>query len=269
MAITNQDGLIAALATGQAINWQKSGQRTPTTGVWHTTFDLAGGQGAGVLAGTDTASGVVPTSSTAGCPPINAFTGSNTGYLAGVQFGSTAAGRLRLCDMLFKAGPYAYNVSAATLASQPSYSGRVPGGVDFRGTEIWIEAVTTFTGSGQTVTITYTNQDGTAGKSTGAFVTGVVSAIGRMIQVPLASGDTGVQKIESVTSTGPSGGTFNVLVLRPLWTARITSTNHGGVYGPEQTDLPILFATSALIVQTAPDAAVMGINELRLSVING
>jgi hypothetical protein len=90
-----------------------------------------------------------------------------------------------------------------------------------------------------------------------------------MIQVPLASGDTGIQKIESVTATGPSAGTFNLLILRPLWTARIAITNGGGAYGPDQTDMPILFATSALIVQSAPDSSVMGINELRLSVING
>jgi hypothetical protein len=266
MAITNQDGLIAALATGQAINWQKSGTRTTAGSVWYSTFDIAGGQGAGVLAGTDTAAGVVPTSATAGCPPINAFTGSNTGYLAGVHFSSTVSGRLRLADMLFKAGPYNWNAST-TLASQPSYSARIPG-ADYKGTEIWLETVTTFGVSSQTVTITYTNQDGTAGKST-TFATGITPTVGRMAQVPLAAGDTGVQKIESVTSTGPTSGTFNVLVLRPLWTARVAGANYGGIYGPDQTEMPVVFATSALIVQTAPDSSAYGINELRLSVING
>jgi hypothetical protein len=81
MAITNQDGLVAAMATGQAINWQKNGTRTMLSSFWFSLFDLTGGQGAGVLAGTDTAAGVVPTDATVGCPPINSFTGSNTGYL--------------------------------------------------------------------------------------------------------------------------------------------------------------------------------------------
>src|SRR4051812_28922190 len=102
--ITNQDSLIAALATSQAINWQKSGARTMFPTAWMSVFDVSGGQGAGVLAGTDTAAGVVPTDATQGCPLINNFTGSNTGYLGSVQYASSVASRLRICDMLFKAG---------------------------------------------------------------------------------------------------------------------------------------------------------------------
>jgi hypothetical protein len=264
MAITSQDGLIAALATSQAINWQKSAARTSSW--WMSLFDLAGGQGAGVLAGTSTSAGVVPDDTTQGCPPINSFGGSNTGYLAGVQFGASLACRLQVADMLFKAGPYNWNATSVGLTSQPSYVGRLPGG-DYKGTQIWLETVSTFTGSGQNVTIGYTNQDNVSKTTT--YNTGIVPAIGRMVQVPLAAGDTGVKSVDTVTSSGPSSGTFNVLVLRPLWQGRCSGSNVGGAHGPDLTDMPILYDTSALIVQVFPDSGVMPTVEVRLTIANG
>jgi hypothetical protein len=267
MAITNQDGLIAALATSQAINWQKSGARTMFPTAWMSLFDISGGQGAGVLAGTDTAAGVVPTDATPGCPLINNFTGSNTGYLGSVQYGSTVACRFRACDMLFKAGSYAFNANV-TLASQPSYSARIPGG-DYKGTELWLETVTAFSGGNLLVTVTYTNQDGVAGKSTGAVALGFAPTLARMIQLPLAAGDTGIQKIESVVLTGTTAGSLNILVLRPLWHGRIGGTNFGSVDGPDQTDMPILFDSSALVVQMNADSTLSGVSEIRLNVLNG
>jgi hypothetical protein len=267
MAITNQDGLIAALATSQAINWQKNGTRTMLSSFWFSLFDLTGGQGAGVLAGTDTAAGVVPTDATVGCPPINSFTGSNTGYLGSVQYGSTVACRLRACDMLFKAGAYSA-LASVTLASQPSYSARIPGG-DYKGTELWIETVTAFSGGNLAITVTYTNQDGVAGKSTGSIALGLAPTLGRMIQLQLASGDSGIQKIESVALTGSTSGSLNLLVLRPLWHGRVAGVNFGGIDGPDQTDLPILFDTSALIVQMNSDGGSPGISEIRFNVLNG
>jgi hypothetical protein len=265
MAITTQDGLVAAVAAGQSTILHRTAQRTTVAGGWYQTLDLAGNPGAGVLAGTSTAAGVVPTDATAGCPTINAFTGANTGYLSAIDFGGNVAGRLRLCDMLFKAGAYNFN-SNVTLASQPSYSGRLPGS-DYKGTEIWIECVTAFTGN-LTVTITYTNQDGTTGKST-SLATGTALTVGRMMQVPLASGDTGVQKIESVVGSVASAGTFNVLVLRPLWTGRVNIGASGGTHGPDLTDLPVVFTDSALITQLCMDSTTSMAFELNFGIVNG
>lgn len=265
MTITTQDGLVAAVASGQSIVIGRSGARTTIAAAWFQTFDLAGNPGAGVLAGTSTAAGVVPTDGTSGCPPINAFTGANTGYISAIDFGMNVGGRLRIVDMLFKAGAYNFN-SNVTLSAQPSYSGRIPGS-DYKGTEIWLECVTAFTGN-LTATINYTNQDGTTGKSTSLAV-GSALTVGRMMQVPLAAGDTGVQKIESVVGSVASAGTFNVLVLRPLWMARVAAVCAGGTHGPDQTDLPIVFDTSALIVQGAMDSTAMGAFEINLGVVNG
>ena len=265
MAITTQDLLVAAMAGGQGILFNKA-SRTSIAAAWFSAFDLAGNPGAGTLAGSSTAAGVVPTDATAGCPVINAFSGANTGYLSLVDFGSTVASRLRLCDMLFKAGAYAFN-SNVTLAAQPSYAARVPG-ADYKGTEIWIEAVTAFTGN-MSVAVTYTNQDGTAARTTGTVATGIAPTAGRMIQLPLQAGDTGVQKIDSVVATVATVGTFNVLVLRPLWMGRVRMANDGSSHGPDLTDLPVLFTDSALVLQINADSTASGVPDVLVGVING
>ncbi len=267
MAITTRDGLIAATAQGQEIQVTKTASRTSVAATWFSLFDLAGNPGAGTLAGTSTAAGVVPTDATAGCPTINAFSGANTGYIQAVDYGNTVAGRIRLYDMLFKAGAYAFNANT-TLASQPSYSSRVPAGTDFTGTQIWLETVTAFTGS-PSVAVTYTNQAGTAARTTGTVATGSALTLGRMVQLPLQAGDTGVQKIESVIGTVASAGTFNILVLRRLWSNRIRVANDGGADGPDRTGLTRIFADSAVVLLACPDSTATGVPEVLFNVING
>lgn len=265
MAITTLDQYLAA--PSQRVGIIKTASVTSVALMSTQVLQAAGNPGAGVLAGTNTANGVVPTDATAGFPGINAFAGGATGYISNVTFGSTVPCRITLYDCLFKAGAYAFN-AATTLASQPSYSSRVIGGTDYTNTEIWIEAVTAFTGN-QSIAITYTNQAGTTGKTTGTIATGVAPIIGRMLQLPLAAGDTGVQKIESVTSTVSTVGTFNVLVLRRLWSGRVIVANMGDVHDFLKTGMPIIFADSALMPIVQPDSTATGLFEVVTEVISG
>ena len=265
MAITTLDQYIAAAS--QRVSIIKTAAVTSVAANVTQVIQAAGNPGAGTLAGTNTANGVVPTDATAGFPILNAFGGGATGYITNISFGSTVACRLHLFDCLFKAGAYAFNANVA-LTAQPSYASRVLGGTDFTNTEIWIEAVTAFTGN-QTITVTYTNQAGVTGRSTGAIATGVAPIVGRMLQLPLQAGDTGVQKIESVVSTVSTVGTFNVLVLRRLWSGRIIAANFGDVHDFLKTGMPIVFADSALMVLSQPDATTTGVFEVVAEIVNG
>jgi hypothetical protein len=187
-----------------------------------------------------------------------------TGYLSNVDFGSTVAGRIKMYDMLYKAGAYPFN-AAVTLAAQPALT-RVPGS-DYSSLQIWIECVTAFTGI-PVITVTYTNEAGTTGRTTGA-VTWVAATVGRMLQLPLQAGDKGVQKIESVTSITATVGTFNVLIMRRLWSARVRANNDGDTHGPDKTGMPQTYVDSALYPIVATDSTLSGVPELQLSVING
>lgn len=265
MTISSLDGYIAAASQRVTIN--KTASITAAALAATQVLQVAGNPGAGVLAGTNTANGVVPTDTVAGFPVINAFGGGNVGYIAGVTFGGTVASRLALFDCLFKAGAYAFNTNVA-LTAQPSYSGRVIDGTDFTNTEIWIEAVTAFTGN-QSIAVTYTNQAGVTGRTTGTIATGVAPIIGRMLQLPLQAGDTGVQKIESVVSTVSTVGTFNVLVLRRLWSGRVIAANWGDTHDFLKTGMPQIFDTSALMAIVQPDGTATGLFELVAEVVNG
>lgn len=272
MAITTFDGLIAS--TKQLIPLVKTAQRITVATGWFSLFDIAGNPGSGVLAGTSTTAGVVPTDATVGCPVINGSTGK--WYISSVDYGNSVAARMGLYDMLFKAGAYGFAAATTTLSSQPSFSSRVPGGTDYKGTQIWIEVSTAFvTGTAWQVQVTYTNQDGVAGRSTVILPATAASGLtlGRMYQLALQSGDSGVQKIESVIvtngGTAMTAGAFNVLVLRPLWTGRVRLANDGGVHGPDMTGMPEIYGDSALVALAAADSTFSGVFELQIEVANG
>jgi hypothetical protein len=248
--------------------------KTPTTIAtvalgWYSTFDMAGNPGAGVAAGTSATAGVVPTDATPGVSPINFSTG--TGYLSTVDFSNTVASRLMLADILWKGGTYANNSGTTTLSGQPSYSSRVPGGTDYTGLQIWIEVSTAFvSGTTWSVVVTYTDQDGNTGAST--ITTGSLAAAGltkgRMYQLALASGDSGVRKIESVvvTTGGTTSGAFNVLVLRPLWSGRVSAANQGDCHGIDRTGMPIVFSDSAIALYLNADSTVSGLPDVQFEI---
>lgn len=262
--ILSLDNYLAAAR--QRINWTKTASRTTVAAQWFSVFDLAGNPGAGVLAGTSTSAGVVPTDATAGTPVINAFGGSATGRLSKVEFGSTVACRIQLYDLLFKAGAYAFNANTG-LSAQPSYAGRLPG-TNYSLTEIWVEQVTAATGN-QAVNVTYTDQSGNTGNTTGATGVGAAPTVGRCWQLPFAAGDSGVQVITNVTGTVATAGTFNVLVLRPLWSGRVMIANDGDVHDLLRTGMPQVFADSAFYCMVAADSTASGIPDLVLEVANG
>jgi hypothetical protein len=79
-----------------------------------------------------------------------------------------------------------------------------------------------------TISVRYTNQAGTANRTstvTGFGGTGFREAA-RLIQIPLAAGDTGVRSVEGVTLTATTGtiGNFGVCLFKPLTGFSLDST---------------------------------------------
>lgn len=257
----------------QKISLLKTASRTTVAASSFSVFDLAGNPGAGVLAGTSTTAGIVPTDATAGTPLINAFTATN-GYIGGIQFINTVASRLTLYDMLFKAGAYGFAAGTTTLSAQPSYASRIPSSSNYNDTEIWIEVTTAFvTGTAWQVQVTYTNQAGTTGRTSVILpaTTAANLTLGRMYQLGLQSGDTGVQKIESVIvtngGTAMTAGNFNVLVLRRLANGRINIANGVDKQGLSDTGMPQVFADSALFLKVDADSTSTGTPEVFMDII--
>jgi hypothetical protein len=265
MAIATWDGYIGSAK--QPLSLTKTASRTAVAASFFSVIDVAGNPGAGTLAGTSTTTGVVPTDATAGFPLINDFGGGASGYLAQVEFGSSVACRIKIFDLLWKGGAYAFN--ASTTGNTPaSFASRVPGGTDFSDTQLWVEQVTAGTGV-QSVNVTYTNQAGTTGRSTGTVAAPAAAILGRCWQLPLQAGDSGVQGVTGVVGSVATVGTFNILVVRPLWSGRVKIANDGDIHDLTKTGMPQVFANSALMMLVAPDSTATGIPDIELVIANG
>lgn len=81
---------------------------------------------------------------------------------------------------------------------------------------------------GQSFSVKYTNQDGVTGKISQTVIQNAAAFIGSITNsdraisgsaswmIPLASGDTGVRAVESVTMNGVDVGLFSIILVRPL-----------------------------------------------------
>jgi len=262
MAITTFDGLIASIK--RRVTLQKTVSRTAVASVPFSVFDLAGNPGPGLLNVGNTASGIVPTNAIAGYPAMIAPSGSL--YLNRFLARSSVASWLDVYDCLFSAGAYAFNADV-TLAAQPSFASRLSSAGDYIGLELWMETVTAFAGS-QTIQINYLDQDGAAG-DTGSIATAVVPILGRMLALPLAGGDSGLQRIDRVRSSVSTVGTFNVHIMRWLWGCRINGANQGVVDTLLQTGLAKIFGETALRLVVTADSTATGLPSIRGETVDG
>ena len=242
-----------------------------------TIFDLGGQPGNGTLAGSSSANGVKPDDTTTGFPAINFSSGDS--YISKIEYYSSVLCRLVLYDMLFKAGTYAYNSGTTNLSSQPAISSRCPdytGGSTFgNGCEIWVEVSTAFaTGNSWQIQVTYTNSAGTSGRTSiiSAAQAAAALTLGKMFQLALQAGDTGVQKIESVIATNGgtamTAGAVNVLIMRPLWFNRVAIANGGGINNLLDTGMIQIYNDSALYLIVQPDSTSTGLPYVTIEIAN-
>jgi len=199
MAITTLDALAAALP-GQASEIIKDDATGLTAGRRHSLWRVTGSPGVG----TDpaTTNGVIPTSATTGAVPFT-NPGAGFSYLAqmSVLFGQT--GTLFMYDRVLHSNGFNNTATPGVPVSvdRPASAQR---------NALFIEVYTATTSS-RTVTVTYTDQDGNAGQVS-ATVTLPACPAGTMIPVPLATGDVGVRKVESVACSGATGGSWGFTV---------------------------------------------------------
>lgn len=263
MAWTGMNDLVTAAR--QRLPWIKTTTRTTVGNTWFTMFDIAGNPGAGVLAGTSTTAGVVPTAATAGMPVINAFGGGAEGRLTRLWGTNTVVSIIRVYDLLFKAGAYANNANV-NLTGQPSFASRLPGG-SYAGLEIWAEQVTAATGN-QAVNVQYTDAVNGTLRQTGAVGIAAAPTVGRCWQLPLQAGDSSPSLITNVTGTVASAGTFNVLVLRPLGEIYVSIANGGYLQNFADLGIPQVFADSAFYFLVMPTSTSSGLPNVQFDVSN-
>ena len=220
-AITTYDGIISSRAGGKAndIAFSKS-SATTVANAWHSLFAIGGFPAAGTF--TNIPNGAVMTRASTGAlsTGLTNPSGGDKKYL--LTFGYTAAQQIQmgiLADLLVAAGNIQSNVNTAQTVTTAALTRYTSGA----GVLMTLEVTTVQGATAQNVTVSYTNQAGTAGQSTGAQAMTASAAVGRLQPLtigpffPLQSGDYGVQTTASVTfSAANTGGVTALELYYPL-----------------------------------------------------
>lgn len=188
---------------------------TPVIGRYTSLWQYDGTYGNGSAPGA----AAIPTNSTNGALPITNAGGSREKWLTQIFAMATTPGILLVYDRLL-------HISGlnATLTTDQTVQGTTPtpaltrntGGV---GNIAFYEVYTLIGATGTTLTMTYTNSAGTTGRTSTVNIgaTGFREAQ-RMMAIPLAAGDKGIQAIDKVKLTATTGtaGDFGITIAKPI-----------------------------------------------------
>lgn len=104
-----------------------------------------------------------------------------------------------------------------------------------KGLQAMLVATNPYVG-GASYTISYTNQDGVAGRTSVTASSNTATTIGTLVSgsssavdsagpfIPLQSGDTGIQSVQSITFTASNGGLAALVLVKPLATTYLRET---------------------------------------------
>ncbi|MFN7453299.1 MAG: hypothetical protein ACK5RO_01435 [Pseudobdellovibrionaceae bacterium] len=243
MPFTSIDDLVSEVSNGKfsRIDWNKiTGGAAYTAGRWYDTSPLAGTPVANAWAGT-ALNWVTCTESTGngtqifGLPHGGNVTPDTKHVLNGSAITAVATGvpaQLMLVDMQGYYPGISMNVATAqTLIGTPTL--RYASGA---GVRAYLAITATSGATAHNLSMSYTNQAGTAGRTMPVTVSCTASAIVPHIThsgtaannygpfLPVANGDTGIQSVQTVTLSAASGaGTAALVLARPLLTIPLTT----------------------------------------------
>ncbi len=232
MAITTLDGIIASVS--QHKSFGKASMTAKAAGTFQSLWTAAGLPTAGVTPNSTTA--IIPTSATAGALTfVNPTAGALT-YLCKLSNTQQTIGTLLVYDRL----AHSSNLNG-TLATAQTVGGsaltRYTTGNDV---ELFLECYTPTGATQVNVTVSYTNQAGTAGRTSVSSPFWATPVAGQMLPIPLQSGDTGVRSVESVTlsATTATAGSFGITLVKRLCEAPVVLASGGIVLDPFALGMP-------------------------------
>jgi hypothetical protein len=184
---------------------------------------------------------------TAGALTLSNPTAGQTLYLARASVFCNGAGLMTVADRLVHSSELSGTVTTAQAVNTPA----LPMRNDNAATPVewYLEWYTDTGATAVTATITYTNQDGTTGRTTTVSVPATCRAA-RLLQILPASGDTAIQSIQSVqlSASTLSAGNFGVTALRRICDLGFSSTNVGVTFDFTMTGMPTVDPQSCLFI---------------------
>lgn len=194
------NGVNVATLTTIAGRWSDLWTVTPPVGVAPTTA-------------------AVPTRTTVGALGQENPAGGSTKSIIGARLNALNPGVYLVVDRLSHQGGLSGTVTTAQTTNLPTAAlTRYTSG---DGVMVGLTVYTAVGTTATTVSVSYTNQAGTAGQVSPLVVFGGTGfrEAGRCILLPLAAGDSGVRAVASVTVTASTvtAGAFGVVLFKPLY----------------------------------------------------
>lgn len=242
MAITSVDTAIAGMKPPEMVAKALSG--TLVAGRPFSSFYTAGIPGAAAaptpgLAGAalTSYSGQIPVPAASGNTHLARFTGNS----------SAQAGVLVLCDRLWHNSGFTITSTAAQTVNSAAWPARdLNGSTNGAGVYLGVE-ISGATGAGTpTITVSYTNSAGTAGKTgTNIVATAASSAVGSFYPIGLAAGDVGVRSVQTLTLSATwTSGTMHLVAYRPIAWLPITGAGIANELDALTSGLPRVYDNS-------------------------
>ncbi|MEO8296350.1 MAG: hypothetical protein ABI574_00940 [Burkholderiales bacterium] len=207
-------------------------------------WGLGGNPGAGAF--DTTLNGVVLSSSSTqvnGQIPFSDPVSGDT-YLSRLQAAATIAGTLLLCDRLWHNGGFTITSTSAQSITSPTWPARDnAGSTNGDGVLLGLEISAAAGAAAPLITIAYTNQAGTSGRSAfNSFATANSPTAGAFFPIGLQAGDTGVRSVQSllITSSWVSG-TMNLVAYRPIASLELPVGNVSNAIDALTSGFPKLF----------------------------
>lgn len=239
MAIVTLDGLIAAKTAGQEFRWdwnKITGGSAYAAGRWYDFSPLNGTPVANAWAGTALTWKTCDEATGNGTQIFGMPHGGNVStdikHLLNAEAWTTAATGVPSTLMLVDLEGYWPGISNNTTSAQTLVGTPSPRHANGAGLRLYWVQTSVAGATAQNIALSYTDQDGNTGKTlpvtvamTASGLVGHISHSGTAANnygpfLPLASGDSGVRNVASVTFSAANTGTGALCLARPL--AQIT-----------------------------------------------
>ena len=271
MAITTQDQALAGMLPPSS--YYKASATTEGAGTFHSLFLVAGTPGAGATPPAFTAgSGYTCDRTTQGAIPFTNPVSGNS-HLARFAAAAATIGTLILYDRLWTCSGFnTTTLTAQNVTTPGSLPARDAKGLtDGVGVELWLEVYTAPGATGATWTVSYTNQDGTAGRTATYTHPANAESVGQMMPMTLQAGDTGVRSVQSLTCSASSGtaGSIGITLLRRVAEIPITLVNIAQVLDFMATGFVRLYDGTCLALMVLCSATNSGIQMGSITISQG
>lgn len=167
--------------------------------------------------------------------------GAGAWYLRDINISGTVAGQFNLYDVLWVNNGLSVTTTTAQNITQPTLPARDNNG-STNGLGIYAGIlVTTATTNGSAITnmtMSYTNSDGTAGRTATIASFPATAVIGTFVPFLLQAGDKGIRSIQSVTlGTSLVTGAISIICFNPVASASVPLANSGSLAYSKRLDL--------------------------------